>query len=72
MATVVITGQTTDEISPRATGVYGDDIETVLVSEQQIAARVAELAAEVGADYAERYRELSFIGTLRPAVYAAS
>ncbi len=66
MATVVINGQTADEISPRASGVYGDDIETVLVSEQQIAARVAELAAEVGADYADR--DVLLVGVLKGAV----
>ncbi len=66
MATVVISGQTADEISSRATGVYGDDIETVLVSEQQIAARVAELADEVGADYADR--DVLLVGVLKGAV----
>jgi hypoxanthine phosphoribosyltransferase len=58
VATVVIGEQTT--------GVYGDDIETVLVSEQQIAARVAELAAEVGADYADR--DVLLVGVLKGAV----
>ncbi|MDQ3505212.1 MAG: hypoxanthine phosphoribosyltransferase [Actinomycetota bacterium] len=53
-------------MSPRATGVYGDDIETVLVSEGQIAARVGELAAEVGADYADR--EVLLVGVLKGAV----
>jgi hypoxanthine phosphoribosyltransferase len=66
VATVVIGEQTTDEISPRATGVYGDDIETVLVSQAQIAARVDELAAEVAADYADR--EVLLVGVLKGAV----
>ena len=33
--------------------VYAKDIERVVVSEEQITARVAELAAEVDAEYAD-------------------
>ncbi len=70
MATVVISGQTADEISQRATGAYGDDIETVLVNETQIAARIAEMATEVAADYADR--EVLLVGVLKGAVWFMS
>jgi len=66
VATVVISGQPAGEISPRAAEIYGDDIETVLVSEEQIAARITELAAEVAADYADR--EVLLVGVLKGAV----
>ena len=45
---------------------YGDDIESVVVSEKQIQARVDELAAEVSRDYAGR--ELLLVGVLKGAV----
>ncbi len=45
---------------------YDDDIETVLVSEQRIAERIAELAAIVDKDYAGR--EVLLVGVLKGAV----
>jgi len=46
--------------------VYDDDIESVLVSEKEIADRVDELAAEISRDYAGR--EVLFVGVLKGAV----
>lgn len=43
-----------------------DDIESVLVSEQEIAAKVEQLAAAISADYAGR--ELVLVGVLKGAV----
>jgi hypoxanthine phosphoribosyltransferase len=42
------------------------DVETVLVSEQQIAGKIAELAARIDADYAGR--EVVLVGVLKGAV----
>jgi len=46
--------------------VYDGDIETVLVSEEQIAAKVEELAKQISTDYADR--ELLLVGVLKGAV----
>jgi hypoxanthine phosphoribosyltransferase len=46
--------------------VYDGDIETVLISAEQIAEKVEELAKEISADYADR--ELLLIGVLKGAV----
>ena len=45
---------------------YDDDIDTVLVTEDQIAAKVRELAETISADYADR--ELLLVGVLKGAV----
>ncbi len=45
---------------------YDDDIESVLVSEKEIAARIEEMAADISADYAGR--EVLFVGVLKGAV----
>ena len=65
------------------------DIERVLISEQELAARIAELGKQVAADYAdkdpiflgilkvvgygldydEHYRNLPYVGILKPEVY---
>jgi hypoxanthine phosphoribosyltransferase len=45
---------------------YSDDIESIVVSEEQIQSRIAALAAEVAADYADR--ELLLVGVLKGAV----
>lgn len=42
--------------SPQAAQLYAGDIKSVLLDEQQIQARVAELGAQIGRDY-QRYRE---------------
>jgi len=46
--------------------VYDGEIEKVLIDEQQIAVRTAELAAEVSTDYADR--EILLVGVLKGAV----
>jgi hypoxanthine phosphoribosyltransferase len=46
--------------------VYDGDIDTVLVSEEQIAAKVDELAKQISTDYADR--ELLLVGVLKGAV----
>ncbi len=46
--------------------VYDGEIERVLIDEAQIAAKTAELAAEVSADYADR--EILLVGVLKGAV----
>jgi hypoxanthine phosphoribosyltransferase len=50
--------------------VYDGDIASTLVTEDDIRAKTAELAARVGADYAERCREsdLLLVGVLKGAV----
>jgi len=45
--------------------VYAGDIDTVLVSEQQIAAKVTELATSISADYADR--DILLVGVLKGA-----
>ncbi len=47
---------------------YGDDIDAVLVTEDQIKARTAELAAEVGEKYRNIDDDLVLIGVLKGAV----
>jgi hypoxanthine phosphoribosyltransferase len=51
-------------------GRYAGDIADVLISEQQIRDKVTELAAKVGADYAEQTQrsDLLLIGVLKGAV----
>jgi hypoxanthine phosphoribosyltransferase len=46
--------------------VYDGDIETVLISAEQIAEKVEELAKQISADYADR--ELLLVGVLKGAV----
>jgi hypoxanthine phosphoribosyltransferase len=46
--------------------VYDGDIDTVLVTEDQISAKVGELAKAISADYADR--ELLLVGVLKGAV----
>lgn len=45
---------------------YDEDIESVVVSEEQIHARISELAAQVSRDYADR--EVLLVGVLKGAV----
>ena len=47
---------------------YGDDIEAVLISEEQIRQRTRELAAAVGARYANIDEDLVLIGVLKGAI----
>ena len=47
---------------------YAGDIDTVLVTEQQIRERTAELAAKVGSDYPEVASDLLLVGVLKGAV----
>jgi hypoxanthine phosphoribosyltransferase len=53
-----------------AHGLYPDDIKSVLVSEEQIQARTAELAAEVARDYADNLngQDLLLVTVLKGAV----
>jgi hypoxanthine phosphoribosyltransferase len=46
--------------------VYDGDIDTVLVTEDQISAKVGELAKQISADYADR--DLLLVGVLKGAV----
>ena len=52
--------------SPGTVGVLPPDVERVLISEQQIADRVRELAAAIDADYVGR--EVLLVGVLKGAV----
>ena len=47
---------------------YGDDIEAVLITEEQIKARTAELAASVAARYTDLQDDLVLIGVLKGAI----
>lgn len=60
----------TDTNVGRETGVYEDDIATVLITEQQINEKVAELAKQVADDYLaeERASDIVLIGVLKGAV----
>ena len=51
---------------------YRDDVESVLITEDRIVARLDELAVEVDADYGPRGRDLLLVGVLRGAVFALS
>lgn len=57
-----------------ADGLYPGDIESVLLSEEQIQARTAELAAQVGRDYADNLagRDLLLVTVLKGAVMFVS
>jgi hypoxanthine phosphoribosyltransferase len=48
--------------------VYDGDISTVLITEEQIQGKIAELAAQIGADYGERDQDLVLVGVLKGAV----
>src|SRR5205823_14683464 len=50
----------------RGATVYDGDIETVVVSEQAIQAKITELAAAIDADYADR--DILLVGVLKGAV----
>ncbi|MFT4126293.1 MAG: hypoxanthine phosphoribosyltransferase [Gordonia sp. (in: high G+C Gram-positive bacteria)] len=47
---------------------YGDDIEAVLITEEQIQQRTAELAAAIGERYADIDDDLVLIGVLKGAI----
>ena len=64
-----------------------DDIKNILVSEEALKAKVAELGAQIsrdyegfqvpdefvvgyGLDYDEKYRNLPYVGVLKPEIYA--
>ncbi len=47
---------------------YGDDIEAIVVTEEQISARIAELAQTVGERYRDAPDDLVLIGVLKGAV----
>ncbi len=49
---------------------YDGDIDRIIVSEQQISAKIAELAARISADYADR--EPLLVGVLKGAVMVMS
>ncbi|AIG64692.1 hypoxanthine phosphoribosyltransferase [Corynebacterium atypicum] len=48
---------------------YGDDVESVLISEQELKARVAEMAQKVSDEYRDRDGELLLVGVLKGAVF---
>ena len=50
--------------------VYDGDIDEILIREDEIAAKIAELADEISADYADR--ELLLVGVLKGAVMVMS
>src|SRR5512133_2769158 len=56
--------------SPGADEMYEGEIDQILVTEQQIGDRIAELAARISADYADR--ELLLVGVLKGAVMVMS
>ncbi len=57
-----------ESTSPHGTGAYGDDIEAVLITEDQIRERTQELADSVAARYADISEDLVLIGVLKGAV----
>ncbi|MFW0787534.1 hypoxanthine phosphoribosyltransferase [Gordonia sp. CPCC 206044] len=54
--------------SPHRTGPYGDDIEDILITEDQIKQRTQELADSVAARYTDIDEDLVLIGVLKGAV----
>lgn len=48
---------------------YGNDLEAVLVSEEQLRARVKELAADMSKRYANAEKDLLLVGVLKGAVF---
>ncbi len=51
---------------------FRDDVESVLITEDQIAARLDELAAQVDRDHSARDADLLLVGVLRGAVFTLS
>lgn len=51
---------------------FRDDVESVLITEDRIAARLDELAAEVDRDHSARDADLLLVGVLRGAVFTLS
>jgi hypoxanthine phosphoribosyltransferase len=66
-------GRTWHSVNVPSEELYPGDIKSVLLSEDQIQARVAELAAQVGADYrdtiAESTQDLLLVTVLKGAVF---
>ena len=66
-------GRTWHSVNVPSEELYPGDIKSVLLSEDQIQARVAELAAQVGADYrdtiAESNQDLLLVTVLKGAVF---
>ena len=52
----------------RASDIPGD-FDHVLYTEEQVASRIREVAAQIDADYADKYRNLTDVATLAPHVY---
>ena len=48
---------------------YGNDVESVLISEENLQARIQELADKVSKDYADTEEDLLLICVLKGAVY---
>ena len=58
---------------------YGADVEAILIPEDELRAKldIADVGFDIpnefvigyGLDYAERYRDLPYVGTLHPRVY---
>ncbi len=47
---------------------YGDDIETILITEEEIQAKIGELAKSVGERYADAPDDLLLVGVLKGAI----
>jgi len=63
---VVQGGARTAEAARRAAEVYRDDIERVVVTQDEIQARIVELAEQIAEEYADR--EVLLVGVLKGAV----
>lgn len=48
---------------------YGDDVESVLISEEELKGRVKEMAEHISAKYRDCERELLLVGVLKGAVF---
>ncbi|MBI9001046.1 hypoxanthine phosphoribosyltransferase [Corynebacterium sp. CCM 9185] len=55
--------------NPVPDGPYGTDVEKVLVTEEDLQRRVAEMAAKVSAEHADDEQDLILIGVLKGAVF---
>jgi len=68
----IVVEQGTHEVEGLVPPAFRADVESVLITEDRIAARLDQLAAEVDRDYGPRSSDLLLVGVLRGAVFTLS